>query len=62
VLYKGEARLISPSNKLTGISFTGHEVGETVNGLMNLPPSRELELPEKAGGPARRLKQKLGIE
>ena len=61
MLYKGEARLISPTNKLTVI-IAGHEVGETVNGLMNLPPSRELELPEKSGGPARRLKKKLGIE
>jgi hypothetical protein len=41
---------------------SGKEVEKTVFALKSLPPSRELELPEKAGGPGRRLKQKLGID
>ena len=37
-------------------------VGEAMTELMMLPPTRELDLPKKAGGPARRLKMKLGLE
>jgi len=44
------------------VLYEGKQVLEAVTGLMSLPPSRELELPEKAGGPVRRLMQKLGLE
>jgi len=44
------------------VLYEGKQVQEAMIELMNLPPSRELELPEKAGGPVRRLMQKLGLE
>jgi len=33
-----------------------------VRDLMELPPSKELELPPTAGGPARRLLAKMGMD
>jgi len=44
------------------VLYEGKAVEETVFALKSLPPVRELELPEKAGEPARRLMHKLGIE
>ena len=41
--------------------FTGKDTQQAVRELMELPPSRELELPPTAGGPARRLLKKLGL-
>jgi hypothetical protein len=38
------------------------ETKTAVRELMDLPPSRELELPPTAGGPARQLMEKLGLE
>lgn len=41
---------------------TDKNVEEEVKLLLSLPPMRELDLPETAGGPARRLRKKLGLE
>jgi hypothetical protein len=39
----------------------GKDTQDAVRELMELPPSRELELPPTAGGPARQLLRKLGL-
>ncbi|TFK56570.1 NAD-dependent glycerol-3-phosphate dehydrogenase [Heliocybe sulcata] len=44
-----------------GILYEGKNLQETVQGLMSLPPLRELDLPEQAGGPVKRLMQKLAL-
>ncbi|KAF9566121.1 glycerol-3-phosphate dehydrogenase [Agrocybe pediades] len=44
------------------VLFNGKNTRDAVKDLMELPPSRELELPPTAGGPARRLMNKLGLE
>ncbi|PPQ64490.1 hypothetical protein CVT26_002029 [Gymnopilus dilepis] len=44
------------------VLFNGKDTRVAVRELMELPPSRELELPPTAGGPARRLLAKLGLE
>lgn len=41
---------------------TGKDTRLAVRELMELPPSKELELPPTAGKPARRLMRKLGLE
>jgi hypothetical protein len=41
---------------------SGTDTRAAVKELMNLPPSRELELPPTAGKPARQLMRKLGLE
>jgi hypothetical protein len=40
----------------------GKDARVAVRELMELPPSKELELPPTAGGPARQLLRKLGLE
>jgi hypothetical protein len=40
----------------------GKDVKTAMRELMELPPSRELNLPETAGGPARKLLEKLGLD
>ncbi|PPQ67187.1 hypothetical protein CVT25_005788 [Psilocybe cyanescens] len=42
------------------VLFNGKDTRVAVRELMELPPSKELELPATAGGPARRLLLKLG--
>ncbi|KAH9486557.1 Glycerol-3-phosphate dehydrogenase [NAD(P)+] [Psilocybe cubensis] len=42
------------------VLFNGKDTRAAVRELMELPPSKELELPATAGGPARRLLEKLG--
>ncbi|KAK2461598.1 hypothetical protein APHAL10511_006061 [Amanita phalloides] len=44
------------------VLYEGKDTQTAMRELMELPPSRELELPPKAGAPARRLMQKLGLE
>ncbi|KAF8167703.1 glycerol-3-phosphate dehydrogenase [Crassisporium funariophilum] len=44
------------------VLFNGKDTRVAVRELMELPPSRELELPPTAGGPARRLLMKLGLD
>ncbi|EPQ60497.1 glycerol-3-phosphate dehydrogenase [Gloeophyllum trabeum ATCC 11539] len=44
-----------------GILYEGKDLQGTVRGLMSLPPLRELDLPAQAGGPVKRLMQKLGL-
>lgn len=40
----------------------GKNVEDRARWLMSHPPIRELELPEKAGGPTRNLMKKLGLD
>ncbi|KAG6821383.1 hypothetical protein H0H93_014180 [Arthromyces matolae] len=44
------------------VLYNGKDAKTAVKELMSLPPSRELELPPTAGGPARQLLRKLGLE
>ncbi|KAF8913058.1 glycerol-3-phosphate dehydrogenase [Gymnopilus junonius] len=44
------------------VLFSGKDTRAAVRELMELPPSRELELPPTAGEPARRLLAKLGLD
>lgn len=44
------------------ITGTGKDTRLAVRELMELPPSKELELPPTAGKPARQLLRKLGME
>ncbi|RXW22598.1 hypothetical protein EST38_g3283 [Candolleomyces aberdarensis] len=44
------------------VLYNGKDTKLAVRQLMELPPSRELELPPTAGGPARQLLRKLGLE
>ncbi|THV07618.1 glycerol-3-phosphate dehydrogenase [Dendrothele bispora CBS 962.96] len=44
------------------VLYEGKDVKTAMRELMELPPSRELNLPATAGGPARKLLQKLGLE
>ncbi|TFK36907.1 glycerol-3-phosphate dehydrogenase [Crucibulum laeve] len=44
------------------VLYSGKDTQAAVRELMQLPPSRELELPPTAGGPARQLLRKLGLE
>lgn len=44
------------------VLYEGKDTRTAVRELMELPPSRELELPPTAGAPARELMQKLGLE
>ncbi|KAH7930513.1 NAD-dependent glycerol-3-phosphate dehydrogenase [Leucogyrophana mollusca] len=50
------------ANGIYEILYEGKEVQVGVQELMCRPPSRELDLPEQTGGPARRLLDKLGME
>ncbi|KAF9056569.1 glycerol-3-phosphate dehydrogenase [Panaeolus papilionaceus] len=43
------------------VLFNGKDTRLAVRELMELPPSKELELPPTAGGPSRRLMHKLGL-
>jgi len=43
------------------VLYNNKDTQTAVRELMELPPSRELELPPKAGGPASQLMRKLGI-
>ncbi|PPQ71125.1 hypothetical protein CVT24_009861 [Panaeolus cyanescens] len=49
------------ANSVYDVLFNGKDTRLAVRELMELPPSKELELPPTAGGPARRLMQKLGL-
>jgi len=49
------------ANSVYEVLFNGKDTRQAVRELMELPPSRELELPPTAGGPARRLLTKLGL-
>jgi len=44
------------------VLFNGKDTRTAVRELMELPPSKELELPPTAGGPSRRLLAKLGLD
>jgi len=44
------------------VVYEGKETRTAVRELMELPPSKELELPPANGGPARQLMRKLGLE
>ncbi|PFH54850.1 hypothetical protein AMATHDRAFT_52843 [Amanita thiersii Skay4041] len=44
------------------VLYSGKDVRMAVRELMELPPSRELELPPTAGEPARQLLEKLGVD
>ncbi|KAF6766601.1 glycerol-3-phosphate dehydrogenase [Ephemerocybe angulata] len=44
------------------VLYEGKDTKVAVRELMELPPSRELDLPPTAGGPARRLLTKLGMD
>jgi len=41
---------------------SGKDTRTAVRELMELPPSKELELPPTTGGPSRRLLAKLGLD
>ncbi|KAJ7631217.1 glycerol-3-phosphate dehydrogenase [Roridomyces roridus] len=43
------------------VLYNGKETQTAVRELMDMPPSRELDLPPQAGGPARQLMLKLGL-
>lgn len=44
------------------VLYEGKDIQVAVRELMELPPSKELDLPPTAGGPARKLMQKLGLK
>jgi hypothetical protein len=44
------------------VLYEGKDTRVAVRELMELPPSRELELPPTVGKPARQLMQRLGLE
>ncbi|KAH6916924.1 glycerol-3-phosphate dehydrogenase [Coprinopsis sp. MPI-PUGE-AT-0042] len=44
------------------VLYNGKETRAAMSDLLNLPPSRELELPPNVGGPARHLLEKLSLE
>ncbi|KAF9040411.1 glycerol-3-phosphate dehydrogenase [Hymenopellis radicata] len=48
--------------QMYAVLHEGKDIQTAVRELMELPPSRELELPPTAGGPARHLLEKLGLE
>ncbi|KDR85401.1 hypothetical protein GALMADRAFT_234257 [Galerina marginata CBS 339.88] len=50
------------ANSIYDVLFNGKDTRVAVRELMELPPSRELELPPTAGWPARRLLTKLGLD
>jgi len=41
--------------------FVGKDVDVAVRELMEMPPSKELDLPESVGEPVRKLLEKLGL-
>ena len=62
VLYNGaHDRLLTPEMKLTML-FAGLGVKDAIRYLMELPPSKELDLPKAPHGPASRLLKKLGLD
>jgi len=50
------------ANAVYEVVYEGKETRTAVRELMELPPSKELELPPANGGPARQLMRKLGLE
>jgi len=50
------------ANSIYEVLYNGKDTRTAVRELMELPPSKELELPPTAGGPARQLLRKLGLE
>ncbi|KAJ8522028.1 hypothetical protein ONZ45_g1395 [Pleurotus djamor] len=50
------------ATSIYNVLYEGKDVRTAVSDLMSLPPSRELELPPKAGGPAKQLLHKLGLD
>ncbi|KAG5221061.1 Glycerol-3-phosphate dehydrogenase [Salix suchowensis] len=55
----------SPTSRnytIYNVLYEGKDVRTAVSDLMAMPPSRELELPPKAGGPKWRLVKKVGLE
>ncbi|KAG1749790.1 6-phosphogluconate dehydrogenase [Suillus paluster] len=50
------------ANGIYALLYEGKDLHEGIQELMCRPPSRELDLPEKAGEPAKRLMQKLGLD
>jgi len=44
------------------VEDTGKDIQVALRELLELPPSRELQLPPRADGPARRVMKKLGLE
>ncbi|KAF8973611.1 glycerol-3-phosphate dehydrogenase [Flammula alnicola] len=50
------------ANAVYDVLFNEKDTRLAVRELMELPPSRELELPPTAGGPSRRLLKKLGLD
>jgi len=50
------------ANSIYDVLYNGKDTRVAVRELMELPPSRELELPPTAGKPARKLMRKLGLE
>ncbi|RDB29627.1 Glycerol-3-phosphate dehydrogenase [NAD(P)+] [Hypsizygus marmoreus] len=50
------------ANSVYDALYNGKDARAAVRELMELPPSKELELPPTAGGPARQLLRKLGLD
>ncbi|KAF8640893.1 hypothetical protein AX17_000541 [Amanita inopinata Kibby_2008] len=50
------------ANSVYDVLYNGKDVRVAIRELMELPPSKELELPPTAGVPARQLLRKLGLE
>ncbi|KAF8078822.1 glycerol-3-phosphate dehydrogenase [Lyophyllum atratum] len=50
------------ANSVYDVLYNGKDTRAAVRELMELPPSKELELPPTVGGPARQLLRKLGLE
>ena len=59
MLYEGKVPI---DEEVFGLTVhAGKRVDEAVQDLMSASPSRELELPNKSGGPSKRLLHKLGL-
>jgi len=62
VLYEGEFLNNFRWKYINCYVYTDKDVKAAVQELMARPPSKELELPARAGGPAHQLIRKLGLE
>ncbi|KAL0951468.1 hypothetical protein HGRIS_008156 [Hohenbuehelia grisea] len=50
------------ASSIYSVLYEGKDVRTSVTDLLAMPPSRELELPARADGPAKQLMQKLGFQ
>lgn len=62
MLYGGTSYHLDNLMSIANSRFPGKDVQTAVRELMELPPTKELDLPPTAGGPAKQLLKKLGLD